>query len=117
MEEKTAIPPAALAAVPDEPTFGDLIRFLWSRRVRLVTLFLLTAAVLGTCLLLWRYLIARQVAEGTLSITFRGMERHEYPSGRKFSVEDIRSPQVLSRARSNAGLPDKTEINTLYVGT
>ena len=117
MEQNTATPPAAFAAVPDEPTFGDLIRFLWSRRVRLVTLFLLTAAVLGTCLLLWRFLVARQVAEGTLSLTFRGMERHEYPSGRKFSVEDIRSPQVLSRARTNAGLPDKTEIATLYVGT
>ncbi|MEO8587627.1 MAG: hypothetical protein ABI584_15785 [Acidobacteriota bacterium] len=117
MEQNTVTPHAVLAAAPDDPTFGDLIRFLWSRRVRLVTLFLLTAAVLGTCLLLWRYFIARQVAEGTLSLTFRGMERHEYPSGRKFSVEDLRSPQVLTRARTNAGVADKTDVNSLYVGT
>jgi hypothetical protein len=117
MDQKDTPPLNAATAIVDEPTFGDLLRFLWSRRVRLVTLFLMTAAVLGTCLLLWRYVIAQQVAEGTLSLTFRGMERHEYPSGRKFSVEDIRSPEVLTRARASAGLAETTEINTLYVGT
>lgn len=104
-------------AVGGEPSFGDLVRFLWSRRVRLATLSFMIAGVLGVSLLLWRFLIARQVAEGTLSLTFRGMERHEYPSGRKFSFEDIRSPQVLTRARENAGLAGKVEIRTLYVGT
>jgi hypothetical protein len=108
--EPTSVSPAT------EPTFGDFVRFLWARRVRLATLFLLTAGILGAALLVWR-LLARQVAEGTLSVTFRGMERHEYPSGRKFTVEDIRSPQVLTRARENAGLPAGTEIKTLYVGT
>lgn len=117
MEQRNAPPAAAPPASAEEPTFGDLLRFLWSRRVRLVTLFCVTAGVLGVSLLLWRFLTARQVAEGTLSLTFRGMERHEYPSGRKFSVEDIRSPQVLTRARENAGLSDKTEIRRLYVGT
>ena len=97
MEQQSAVPPA-LTPASAEPTFGDLVRFLWSRRVRLVTLFLLIAAILGTWLLLWRIFVARQVAEGTLSLSFRGMERHEYPSGRKFSVEDIRSPQALTRS-------------------
>lgn len=101
----------------DEPTFGDLLRFLWSRRIRLTALFILFFGISFAGLLLWRFLIARQVAEGTLSLTFRGIERHEYPSGRKFSVEDIRSPQVLTRARANAGLPADVPIGRLYVGT
>lgn len=105
------------AGASDDPTFGDLVRLLWSRRLRLATLFLLVAAILGTCLLLWRLLVARAVVEGTLSLTFRGIERREYPSGRKFSIEDMRSPHVLMRARSNAGLGDKTDLRTLYVGT
>jgi hypothetical protein len=100
-----------------EPTFGDLLGFLWTRRVRLTVLFLLFGGVSLAGLLLWRLLIASQVAEGTLSLTFRGIERHEYPSGRKFSVEDIRSPQVLERARANAGLPAGIPLERLYVGT
>jgi hypothetical protein len=100
-----------------EPTFGDLLRNLWSRRVRLTVLFLLFGGVSLAGLLLWRLLIARQVVEGTLSLTFRGIERQEYPSGRKFSVEDIRSPQVLARARANAGLPADIPLERLYVGT
>lgn len=99
-----------------EPTFGDLIRFLWGRRVRLVTLFLFFASVFLVGLVLWRLVSARPIVEGTLSLTFRGMERHEYPGGKKFSVEDIRSPQVLARARANAGLPSSTSIQDLYVG-
>ena len=114
MSTNPASPPETSAG---EPTFGDFVRFLWSRRVRLATLFLLTAGVLGLSILLWRFLLARQVAEGTVSLTFRGMERHEYPSGRKFSIEDMRSPQVLTRARENAGLAGKAELRTLYVGT
>jgi len=105
------------ALLLDEPTFGDLLRSLWNRRVRLTTLFLLFAGVSLAGLLLWRFLVARQVAEVTLSLTFRGIERHEYPSGRRFSVEDIRSPQVLSRARTNASLPTGISLERLYVGT
>lgn len=99
-----------------EPTFGNLLRFLWARRVRLVSIFLAFAGVSAVGLLLWRFVISRPVVEGTLDLSFRGIERHEYPSGRKFSVEDIRSPQVLSRARANAGLPSGTAIQDLYVG-
>jgi hypothetical protein len=100
----------------EEPTFGDLIRFLWGRRVRLVTIFLVSAGIFGVGLLLWRFVIARTVIEGTLDLSFRGIERYEYPSGKKFSIEDIRSPQVLARARANAGLPSSTAVQDLYVG-
>lgn len=101
-----------------EPTFGDLLRLLWGHRVRLVTLFLFFVSVSVIGLVVWRYVIARPVVEGTLTLTFRGMERHEYPSGKTFSIEDIRSPQVLTRARDAAGIkPETADLKTLYVGT
>lgn len=100
-----------------EPTFGDLLRFLWGRRVRLTSLFVVFAGLSLAGLLVWRFLIARPVAEGTLSLTFRGIERYEYPSGRKFSIEDLRSPRVLSRARTSAGLPADFPLERLSVGT
>ena len=50
-------------------------------------------------------------------MTFRGIERYEYPSGRKFSIEDLRSPRVLSRARTSAGLPADFPLERLSVGT
>ncbi|MGZ6987957.1 MAG: hypothetical protein ACXVH0_03250, partial [Thermoanaerobaculia bacterium] len=99
-----------------EPTFGDLLRFLWARRVRLLSSFLFLAGVSVVGLLLWHFVISRPVVEGTLDLKFRGIERHEYPSGKKFSIEDIRSPQVLAHARTNAGLPSGTAIQDLYVG-
>src|SRR5664280_2298879 len=98
------------------PSFGDLIRFLWSRRVRLANLFLFFAGVSVVGLVIWRFVLARSVVEGTLDLSFRGIERHEYPSGKKFSIEDIRSPEVLSRARANTDLPSSVASKDLYVG-
>lgn len=117
MNQENPDPHAAHMRLADEPTFGDLLRSLWRQRVRLTFLFMLFGGISLAGLLLWRFLIARQVAEATLSLTFRGIERHEYPSKKKFSVEDIRSPQVLSRARTNASLPPDIPLERLYVGT
>jgi hypothetical protein len=103
-------------AFEPEPTFGDLIRFLWRRRVRLFVLFLIFAGTFAVLLIGWRFLVAQPVVEGTLHLSFRGMERHEYPSGKKFSVEDLRSPDVLSHARSSSGIPPSVDLKTLYVG-
>ena len=100
----------------EEPTFGDLLHFLWARRVHLVSIFLVLAGVFAVGLLLWRFVISRPVVEGTLDLKFRGIERHEYPSGKNFSIEDIRSPEVLSRAHTNAGVPSSTAVQDLYVG-
>ena len=109
--------PSENAPAPDhDPSFGDLLHFLWARRVRLLSIFLISAGIFGIGLLSWRFLSANPVVEGTLDLSFRGIERHEYPSGKKFSVEDIRSPQILSRARQNAGLPSSTALQDLYVG-
>lgn len=99
------------------PTFGDLIRFFWGHRVRGAVLFLFFLGISVVGLLVWRFFIARPVAEGTLALTFRGMERHEYPSGKKFSIEDIRAPEVLVRTREAAGIkPASADLRTLYVG-
>lgn len=115
-QENAPHEPAPPQPEPD-PTFGDLLRFLWGHRVRLLTLFFFFAGVAAIGLILWRLAIARPVVEGTLSLTFRGMERHEYPSGKKFSVEDIRGPEVLLRAREAAGIKaDAADLRSLYVG-
>jgi hypothetical protein len=44
-----------------------------------------------------------RIVQGTVSLNFRGIEKHEYPSGRKFSVEDFRGPDLLIRALGDAG--------------
>jgi hypothetical protein len=54
------------------------------------------------------------IVQGTLSLTFRGMERFEYPSGKKFSVEDLRSPDLLSKALVDAGVArEKWDLKNL----
>ena len=117
MSQESHDPNVGPAHAIDEPSFSDLLRFLWRRRVKLTALFLLFFGISLAGILLWRFLIARQIAEGTLSLTFRGIERYEYPSGRKFSIEDIRSPQVLLRARASSGLPASVALDRLSVGT
>lgn len=98
------------------PTFGDLLRYLWSRRVRLLVLFgcLAGAGIVG--LLVW-WLFGARGAHAVISLGFRGIERHEYPSGRKFGVEDLRSPKLLGRALSDVGLaPGSYDLDRVLRG-
>lgn len=93
---------------PDEeelhPGFVDAIKFLYARRIALAVRFIAFLGV-GVLIFLNAYLSAPKLVEGTLRLSFRGIERNEYPTGRKFSVEDFRSPAVLTSALAEAGIP------------
>jgi hypothetical protein len=85
------------------PGLLDGIRFLYTHRLRLAVRFLVFFG-LGILAIAFIRLSTPTVVQGTLSLTFRGMERFEYPSGKKFSVEDFRSPDLLSKALADAGV-------------
>src|SRR5664280_1292579 len=84
------------------PTIGDAVRYLWDRRVRLAKYFLgmLALGVVGT--LAWSFARER-VAEATMSLGFKGIEKGEYPNGRKFAIADVSSPKILQEALREIG--------------
>ena len=88
----------------EEPGLLDGIRFLYQRRLRLGVRFIVLFGIGLIGFIYIRY-TAPTTIQGTLALTFRGIERHEYPSGKKFSVEDFRSPDLITRALSDAGIP------------
>lgn len=85
----------------------DGIRFLYQRRLRLAVRFI---ALFGIGVIGFLYLRFKTptLVEGTVALGFQGIERNEYPSGRKFSVEDFRGPDLLAGALSDAGIPKET---------
>ncbi len=87
---------------PSPPTFGDAVRYLWDRRVRLGKYFvgLVAVGVIGT--LAWSYSRER-VAEATLSLDFKGIEKGQYPNGRTFSIVGLKGPKILRRAVKEMG--------------
>jgi hypothetical protein len=95
----------------------DGIRFLYFHRLGLAMRFLVFF-VLGIIAILFYRFSAPIVVQGTLDLTFRGMERFEYPSGKKFSVEDFRSPDLLSKALVDAGVAqEKQDLKELAAQT
>ncbi len=84
------------------PTFGDAIRYLWVRRVRLAKYFLVLAAIGVVGTLAWN-LARKRLAEATLALEFKGIEKGEYPNGRKFAIADIRGPKILQKAVREIG--------------
>ncbi len=87
---------------PPAPTFGDAVRYLWDRRVRLAKYFLGFFALGMVGMLSWAF-TREKVVEATLSLAFKGIERGEYPNGRKFAIADIRGPKVLQKAIKEMG--------------
>ena len=87
---------------PPAPTFGDAVRYLWDRRVRLAKYFLGFFALGMVGMLNWAF-TREKVVEATLSLAFKGIERGEYPNGRKFAIADIRGPKVLQKAIKEMG--------------
>ena len=72
---------------------------------------------LGVVALVVFVLTSATSVKGTLALTFKGIERHEYPSGRKFSVEAFRSPDVLTRSLADVGIPqDQLDVRRLSAG-
>jgi hypothetical protein len=95
----------------------DGIRFLYLHRLGLAMRFLVFFG-LGIVAIVFIRFSAPIVVQGTLSLTFRGIERFEYPSGKKFSVEDLRSPDLLSKALADAGVArEKWDLKNLAAQT
>ena len=88
---------------PREPELADAVRFLYRQRTRLA-LRALILFVLGALAFAYSYLTSPKIVEGTLGLSFRGIEKGEYPSGKRFTVEDFRSPGVLTKALADAAI-------------
>ncbi len=95
--------PDQLESETPEPSLVDGLRFLYQRRVKLL-FHMMAIFGLGTLAFFISYYRAQKSVAGTVGLSFRGIEKGEYPSGRKFSVEDFRSPGVLSKALNDAAI-------------
>jgi hypothetical protein len=97
----------------EEPGLTDAIRFLYQRRVRLV-FFFIAIFVIGSLAFFYSYFATAKTVEGIVGLSFRGIENREYPSGRKFSVEDFRSPAVLANSLRDAAISgDRISVRDL----
>jgi hypothetical protein len=98
---------------PEPPSFADAVRFVYRRRVRIASQFVVLGCVGMLLVGLWLFTHPRP-AVGRLILTFRGIEKGEYPSGRKFSTEDFRAPDVLRAALADAGISSsRVDLNEL----
>lgn len=88
------------------PTFGDAFRFLWSHRLALFAHLLLLLILAAAGFLIWCTGRPRS-AEATSVLGFHGIERGEYPSGKKFDIADFRAPDVLQGALTDAGISNR----------
>ena len=102
MESPADAHPVEFVDEPPPPTFGDAVRYLWDIRVRLAKYFLGLLALGVVATLVWSFARER-VAEVTLSLGFKGIEKGEYPNGRKFAIADIRGPKILQKAVNEIG--------------
>jgi hypothetical protein len=84
----------------------DAIRFLYQRWIRLVfhagIIFLLGALVF----IYWHSKSPRAVV-GVVGLDFPEIRKNAYPSGRRFSLEDFRSPRVVTQALADAAISNE----------
>ncbi len=100
-------------AEAEGPGLVDAVRFLYQRRLKLLARFLVIFAV-GLVGLLYGYLTSPKAVEGVLGLRFQGIEKRQYPSGREFTVEDFRSPEILSQALADADIsPGQSSLRDL----
>ena len=85
------------------PGLIDGLCFLYRRRIKF-SLIALIFFGLGLFAFLYSHFSSPKKVSATVELQFAGIEKQEYPSGAKFSVEDFRSPEVLTRAITDAGL-------------
>ena len=109
------LPPADsyIEGEPEGPGLVDAIRFLYQRRLKLLARFLVIFAV-GLVVVIYGYLTSPKTVEGALGLRFQGIEKRQYPSGREFTVEDFRSPEILSQALADADIsPGQSSLRDL----
>lgn len=98
---------------PAPPTFRDAIRFLHRKRVRLAAFFI-AFTLLGVLGLAAFLAITPREVDGRVVLSFRGIGNSQYPSGKRFTTEDFREPDVLRAALLDAGIsPDKVDLKKL----
>jgi len=93
-------------AESQEPGLVDAVRFLYRRRVNLA-IHSLVIFVVGALIFSLFYFASPKIVAGIVGLTFRGIEKGEYPSGRRFNVEDFRSPALLTKALADAGISEQ----------
>lgn len=80
-----------------ELDLADIARFFHVNRLRLIGYFSLFLVVGLGALFAWRFTRPLKV-QGRLVLSFKGIEKGEYPDGRKFSIGTLRSPDVVRAA-------------------
>jgi|WetSurSiteA1Bulk_404760.scaffolds.fasta_scaffold26217_1 hypothetical protein len=79
---------------------------MYQRRVRLAFYFAVIFVAGALIAFLFVHSSPKSV-QGTLGISFRGIDKGEYPSGKRFNVEDFRSPDLLMKALADFSIPEK----------
>jgi DNA-binding Lrp family transcriptional regulator len=99
------LPPVESYIEPESegPGVADAARFLYQRRLKLLARFLVLFSI-GLVAVLYGYLASSKTVEGVIGLKFQGIEKRQYPSGREFTVEDFRSPEILSQALADADI-------------
>ncbi len=115
MKEKSKLAREGQILYPEPPVSPEvsqwavMLRYFYRRRFRFL-LYLLFFLGIGLAV----FLLYPKTTEGLLTLVFPGIEKHEYPSGRPFSVEDFRSPQILVNAQGDVGIPrEKIDLRKL----
>jgi hypothetical protein len=103
VQSRVAAPDTSIEVEDQEPGLVDAIRFLYRWRIKLAFYFL-TLFILGVLAFSWSRLKSPRDVEGVVGLNFPEMAKGAYPSGRRFSIEDFRSPGVLSRALADAAI-------------
>lgn len=113
VQHRQPLEPLPASAEPEPPTLADAIRFLHRKRIALLARFGMFAALGLVVFAIWLWTTPRRV-EGRLVLSFRGIEKWEYPSGRKFSPGDLRARDLLSGALTDAGIAaGRADLNRL----
>jgi hypothetical protein len=97
MERSADAHPVEFVDEPPPPTFGDAVRYLWERRVRLAKYFFGLLCPRGR-----RDAgveLHPRAGRGSDAVPrIQGDREGEYSNGRKFAIGDIRSPKVIQKA-------------------
>lgn len=84
-----------------EISLVDIVRFFYANGSKLITYFSLLMLVGLSGVFVWRSTRPLKV-QGRLVLSFKGIEKGEYPDGRKFSIENLRSPDIIGQALVDA---------------
>lgn len=103
MRMEGPVPDSFIDVEDQEPGLLDAIRFLYRRRIKLAFYFLMIF-ILSGLVFSYSHLTTPRTVVGIVGLNFPEIGSGAYPSGRRFSLEDFRSPGVLSKALADAAM-------------